>query len=160
MRIFVFSDSHTDVINMAHIIEKGSPDMVFHLGDHLKDALELIDMYPALPFKCVKGNTDFYGPDTQELFFELLGKRFLLAHGHLYGVKTGLARYKAHAKALGADIALFGHTHIPLLETDGDRIIMNPGRSGRFLNNFSPVSYGVLELEAAGEIKAKIVIAE
>lgn len=147
MKILVFSDSHGDVAHMVDITAREKPDAVMHLGDHIKDAMELEELYPAIRFYCVKGNTDFYGPDTAERFFELMGVTFLLAHGHQYGVKTGLKRYREHAHALGADIALYGHTHIPHMEDYQGGIIMNPGRIGRFLHNDNPPSYGVIHLE-------------
>ena len=65
--------------------------------------------------------------------------RLFLTHGHLFGVKSGMSRLRLEANRVGANIALFGHTHRPFLEEDGGVWYMNPGaaRSGR---------YGVIEI--------------
>lgn len=41
-------------------------------------------------------------------------KKLFAAHGHRYSVKSGYERIAAHAAKLGADIVLFGHTHISM----------------------------------------------
>ena len=71
---------------------------------------------------------------------ELGGVRLFLTHGHLFGVKSGMSRLKLEADRVGADIALFGHTHRPFLEEDGGVWYMNPGaaRDGH---------YGVIEMK-------------
>ena len=39
--------------------------------------------------------------------------KLFVTHGHAYGVKSGLGRLAERAKTLGADVVLYGHTHIP-----------------------------------------------
>ena len=77
---------------------------------------------------------------AETILTELGGVRLFLTHGHLFGVKSGMSRLKLEADRVGADIALFGHTHRPFLEEDGGVWYMNPGaaRDGR---------YGVIEMK-------------
>ena len=42
---------------------------------------------------------------------------------------------------MGADIMLFGQTHVPLVENDGTLLLLNPGSIG----DRSHPTYGVLE---------------
>ena len=65
----------------------------------------------------------------------------LIAHGHTMHVKYGLLSAQYRAQEMGADILLFGHTHVPLVENDGKLILLNPGSIG----DRSHPTYGVLE---------------
>ena len=131
MKILVFSDSHGDVDSMAGIISKEKPDQVLHLGDHERDARALQARFPALDFRLVSGNTDIAPEAQTEQVFEADGVRFFMTHGHVYGVKNGLLRLKLKAQSVGAALALFGHTHQPLLEQSGGVWLLNPGRAGK-----------------------------
>lgn len=127
MKLLVVSDSHHSLGYIYDAIELEMPDAVIHLGDHQGDAEDLSCAFEAIPFYTVPGNCDYgsIDPDTRLLAFE--GVRFFLTHGHRYGVKSGLTRLWLAAKQAGADIALYGHTHIPSdTEKDGIRMI-NPG---------------------------------
>ena len=44
-------------------------------------------------------------------------KGLLLTHGHRYSVKSGYDALLARAVEVGADIVVFGHTHVPFLKT-------------------------------------------
>ena len=84
---------------------------------------------PKLPFCLVPGNCDGWGaavPVKKQI--NLAGKSILLSHGHRWGVKSGYDTAIADARAVGADILLFGHTHIPLCRQLEDGLwMMNPG---------------------------------
>jgi putative phosphoesterase len=78
----------------------------------------------------VAGNCDFGGLDDPEQLIELRGVRILMMHGHTRNVKaTGMSAYYA-AREMGADVLLYGHTHIPLVDFDGTLYTMNPGAAG------------------------------
>ncbi len=150
MRILVFSDSHSDVDSCIDVIERiKGVDMVLHAGDCLRDALTLERAYPDMDIRCVAGNCDF-GIDDKELIIETEGKRIFLTHGDLYGVKTGYSRISYKAEEIGADIAVFGHSHIPLCEEYGSVMLLNPG-SIRYSR-----TYGVIEIED-GELRACVI---
>ena len=121
----------------AAILEQ--PDALMHLGDHVQDAQELSYALDTVEFYMVKGNCDFGAQAPETIFTELGGARLFLTHGHLFGVKSGLERLRCEAKRLGAQAALFGHTHRAFLEEADGVWYLNPGaaRDGR---------YGVIEI--------------
>ena len=66
-------------------------------------------------------------------------------HGHMYGVKYDLDTLADAAAARGAEVALFGHSHIPHAEQRGNVFLFNPGSCGRCYTG--PDTYGLLTLE-------------
>lgn len=140
MDILVFSDSHRSLAGMYQAIELHRPQQVIHLGDLLEDAREVACAYPALPFCTVPGNCDGWTTQPLKKQITLAGRQLLLSHGHLWGVKRGLEAAIADARAAGADILLFGHTHRALCRQLEDGLwVMNPGASRS--------SYGLIQLQ-------------
>ena len=75
-----------------------------------------------LPFYSVRGNCDYslHGidfPCPEECLTSIGGHLAFLTHGADYGVKGGIGRLVFAAASKGAEIALFGHTHLPFLQT-------------------------------------------
>lgn len=129
--MMVLSDSH----GRRRVIEKLSPlfaenDYIVHLGDGASDMREVTEQYPEKVY-AVKGNCDF-SRGINELVLEAEGVRFLLCHGHAYGVKTDLSRLVAHAKSLGCAVALYGHTHRAAIEEMDGVTCINPGSAGAY----------------------------
>ena len=142
MKIVVLSDSHRCIQYMLDAIEKERPNCVIHLGDHSDDTDELRRCYPMLPILSVKGNCDF-DPNCKELAIaEYGGIRIMAAHGHKYGVKSGLLRFVYAAKENQVHVALFGHTHSAYCEHYDGIWILNPGSCGYC----SCPSYGLIEI--------------
>ncbi|MCX7714360.1 MAG: metallophosphoesterase [Clostridia bacterium] len=143
MRILAFSDSHHHIngcIKVINAIEK--VDMILHAGDCNRDAEDLAALYPHIEIKYVQGNNDF-DRKPKELCFEAGGKKIFLTHGHLYRVKTDF-EYETlieKAKHENADLAVFGHTHIPYSNTFGSLNLLNPG-SICYCG-----TYGIIEIE-------------
>lgn len=141
MRILVFSDSHSDVNSCIDVIEKiCGVDMVIHCGDYLRDALAIEKAYPNIDIRYVAGNCDLKS-DKKEEIIEAEGKKILISHGDLYGVKSGYMRMNYRAQECDVDAVVFGHTHIPYCEKIDDITMLNPG-SIRYSQ-----SYGVIEIE-------------
>lgn len=142
MKILVFSDSHRSLSGMYAAIDLHRPQQVIHLGDMISDAEEVAEHYPKLPFCMVPGNCDGWMisvPLKKQITLE--GKSILLSHGHRWEVKSGYSLAIADARAVGADILLFGHTHNPLCEQLEDGLwMMNPGAARS--------SYGLIEIES------------
>ena len=129
MKILVLSDSHGAVDRCAQCVEALQPDHVLHLGDCIRDAWRLQERFPALPMDAVPGNCD-WGVDAQaerERLLELGGVRLLMMHGHTRHVKLGHLAACYVARELGAQVLLFGHTHRPLVDFDGQLWVLNPG---------------------------------
>lgn len=152
MKILVFSDSHKAIGNMYDAIEAERPDRVIHLGDHLRDAQDLACAFEPLDILYVPGNCDYACNEPQSILADIEGVRVFLTHGHLFGVKTGLARLEEEARRLGANLALFGHTHRPLCDNKGDLFLINPGSCGM---GTSQPTYAVILIEN-GQLSCQI----
>lgn len=156
MRIGVLSDSHGRLGNLSRAMEKIGPvDAWVHLGDYARDA-ERIAEETGLPVHAVPGNCDWgvRGP-LERLWEPEPGVRILLTHGHTYGVKSDLLRLRYRAEELSCGAVLFGHTHIPLLDRQGDLLILNPGTlSGPY--GGQRASCAVLMIEEGGGLQAKL----
>ena len=144
MKILVFSDSHGALPPMLRAVERESPDLLVHLGDGWRDAEKLGARHPEIPLIQVAGNCDFQPDAPRERVLTPLGKRILLCHGHLYGVKDSLMRAGEAAQERQLDAFLFGHTHTPLVSRRGRTLFLNPGSIGDPRQPF----YGVLTLDA------------
>ena len=147
MKILVISDTHNFISDVVSLIETLNPDYVIHLGDMCDDCERLEETFPHKLIISVRGNNDYYDQKyPYERFFELGGKKIFMCHGHKYNVKATLSRLMYKGEELGADIILYGHTHIAYLEQADDKIVMNPG---------SMHTYGIIEIED-GKAEARI----
>ncbi|MGE5328177.1 MAG: metallophosphoesterase [Deltaproteobacteria bacterium] len=127
MKVIVFSDSHGKTDAMIDIISNNNADKIIHLGDLVKDAEMLEYEYPDCEVISVAGNNDWYSNQPTECLLELEGKKVLVTHGNHYGVKNGVAKITERARKIGADIVLFGHTHIPYESYSDNILLLNPG---------------------------------
>ncbi len=152
MKILVLSDSHREEANLLRAAELEKPDAVIHLGDHASDAEVLLRAYPRLPVCRVRGNCDRFETDVQdEAVIEWEGVKILVTHGHRYHVKSGLLTLCYAAIQAGAQIALFGHTHMPYCEESDGLWLLNPGACGRLFP-----SYGIIEIKN-GAVQCRVM---
>ncbi len=131
---------------MIAAITGEKPDLCFFLGDGERDLQLVQERFPELAIHAVRGNCDLRSALPSFLVCMVGGKRFFLTHGHLYHVKHDpeLSDLSRAAKENTADIVLFGHTHIPYIQSLDGICIMNPGSIG----SFSEASYGVIEISS------------
>lgn len=128
MRIVAFSDSHHNVSALKRICAvQQQADLFLHLGDAQGDIELLQRTLPGLPLSWVRGNCDLTASGPAELVLEVEGARILALHGHTLSVKHGLAMLSRRAAETGADVVLFGHTHVPFCEYREGRWFLNPG---------------------------------
>ena len=129
MKALVFSDSHNTVWLMNELTEKykSKTDCIIHLGDCTEDMEDIKHKYPRLPIYQVSGNNDYDSLFPSERVISLGGRRIYMTHGHRQRVYYNTDRLYYSAVQEQADIALFGHTHVPYLENEGGILIMNPG---------------------------------
>lgn len=145
MRIIVTSDCHKRPNNLLDIIERHieTTDLFINLGDS-KFALDnALLLYPDLKIERVRGNCDSDAPFPASRTITVDGKLILFTHGHPYYVKHGYEIIEQKAKEIGADICLFGHTHIPYIAYKDNIHYMNPGavRDG---------FYGIIDITPSG----------
>ncbi|MBE6655348.1 MAG: YfcE family phosphodiesterase [Ruminococcaceae bacterium] len=153
LEILIFSDSHGDTARMRKVI-RSHPDAkhVLFCGDGLRDVDALETELKGIVFLSVKGNCDglFTHFDTPcERLITLSGRKLLMMHGHTHGVKGSYGVAASHAASEGAEILLFGHTHIPYegrIEVNGKCVhLFNPGSIGT-----NKYSYGILTFRENG----------
>ena len=132
MKVAVFSDTHGVTIPMVRAVRKFEPDALVHLGDYDRDASVLLREFRELPLYNVSGNCDWepLAPNVRVVSFGPV--MAFLTHGHLYHVDYGRVDSLVYAaQEAGAQLALFGHTHIPLQEDLGGVKVVNPGTAGK-----------------------------
>lgn len=147
MRLGIISDTHG--LLRPEVFEAFSGvDHILHAGD--VGPLELLTELEALaPVTAVYGNTD--GGDVRARLprvaqVELDGFNIVVTHGDQFG--RGVKAEQLHQAFPDADIIVYGHSHIPLLElTDVVVTVMNPGAAGPRRFDI-PASVGIMELEA------------
>jgi putative phosphoesterase len=102
-------------------------ELVLHAGD-VGGRDVLVELAAIAPVRAVYGNTDDRGQPglAAEIGLRIDGLTIHVSHGHEVGQPTPerlLARYDA-------DVLIYGHTHRPLIERSGGRLVVNPGAAG------------------------------
>ena len=139
----VFSDIHGDRMSLQKLKKIAErADGVFFAGDGYSMVKEL----DSSKLYAVGGNCDFKG--GAEVIAEIDGVRILLTHGHMYGVKSSLLSLTMRARELDCSVAIFGHTHEPLLSYENGILLINPGAS----SGYGRKSYAFMHIEN-GDIK-------
>ena len=149
MKILVFSDSHKVIQPMRDAIRLHNPDYVIHLGDHAADAETLRQEFPLLPIVGVPGNCDIPSAPLQHKA-NYDGVLILMSHGHIWNVKHNYLPAVLAGRQAGANVVLFGHTHIPFCEQMEDGMwVMNPGsiRDGSYYGILTPGNAPLCRLE-------------
>lgn len=127
MHIGVVSDSHGSLSSLERALEVVQPiDLLLHAGDYCRDAKAFAKKH-RLHVETVCGNCDMQFNTAEERVLHLMGHTVLLTHGHRYNVKRTLDELCSRAQKLEADVCVFGHSHVPLLEKIGDCLFLNPG---------------------------------
>ena len=127
MLVAVVSDTHgiEEYINkVKRVIKKA--DVLIHLGDNITDLQQLSEGFNGEIYG-VRGNCDFENSTPRELLIEIEDKKLLVTHGDRYNVKSSIDSLYYSSLEKEANIALFGHTHIPLIIEQGGVMFINPG---------------------------------
>lgn len=153
-KLVVISDSHNSTDAIRRIL-KAEPviDAVIFLGDGLRDLERALAFRPKLRVYSVAGNCDFGALEPIDGLAAFDKVLVFYTHGHMYGVKYTLGTIADAAAARGADVALFGHTHLPVAEQCGSVFLFNPGSCGRCYTG--PNTYGLLTLDNGKVISAE-----
>lgn len=129
MRVLIISDTHRNHTLLPAILDNEGPfDMLIHCGD-LEGEEEIIFNMTGPECACimVPGNNDFFSVLPKERAFNIEGFNIWVTHGHNYYVSMDLSVLKDEAKARGMHIAMFGHTHKPVVEYMDGVYLVNPG---------------------------------
>lgn len=150
MKVIVVSDTHGKNDNYFKLIEMHNPDMIIHCGDVEGSEYALTEAANC-PVYMVKGNNDFFSELPKELEVQVENFKVWVTHGHTYGVSVGCGYIKEEASSRGANIVLFGHTHMPLIDKEGDVIAINPGSLSYPRQPGRQPSFAILETDRFGE---------
>lgn len=156
MKILIVSDTHRQNGNLCQaLLDEGPVDMLLHLGD-VEGSEDYIHHIAGCPVEIVSGNNDFFSRLPREREIMLGGYRVLMTHGHYYQVSLSLNYLREEARQRGVDIAMFGHTHRPVLEQEEGLTILNPGSISYPRQEGRQPSYMVMELEDDGEVRYQV----
>ena len=133
--IVVVADSHSAPHkDAADLIARLRPQAILHAGD--VGLLTVLDELESIaPTHAVRGNIDGHDgglPDELVLDIGTIGRRrlrILMVHIGLNGVRLR-SPIRERARACHADLVVCGHSHIPLIGTDGGVTVLNPGSFG------------------------------
>lgn len=146
MKLLVLSDSHAGLSFMRRCIRCVRPDAMIHLGDYFDDGVSMAEENPHIVMHQVPGNCDrnrmirFY---PEVLCYEIFGVKVYMTHGHNQKVKLGRGALLHQARAAGAEVVLYGHTHCAeCYREDDGLLVMNPGSCGSYSG-----SAGLIEIE-------------
>ena len=158
MKILIISDTHGNLNNLYTVLEREKPiDNLLHLGDVSRDDDEIRAIADcACAF--VRGNCDWCSDERDSRDFGLLGHNVHMEHGHM--LPDSFAGIAAKAKNIGADIMMYGHTHVPLIYRYKDVYIINPGSLSKPRQSDHRPSYIIMNIEAGQEPEFEIKYAD
>lgn len=131
MIIAVVSDTHRSYYDIQQFLVKTSAaDLIIHLGDNVVDA-ELIKENFNGKILSVSGNCDFSSFVPSEKIEIIEGFKFFITHGHKYDVKYNLLGLKDKALEIGANVVLYGHSHISQIVYEEGMWFINPGSAAQ-----------------------------
>lgn len=128
MKVLIVSDNHGRLKQIKSLLKQVAPiDLMIHLGD-IGDGADHIKYIAPCPVEMVAGNTDFFYINMAKEKILQIGKfKVMITHGHEYGVNYSTSSIEEAAIKNKADIVMFGHTHVPMIDTKGKVSLINPG---------------------------------
>ena len=148
-RVLAFSDSHGSTRQIISALEEQpEAEYALFLGDGAESFSELSPAFPEMRFYAVCGNCDRWSDLPAFRVVSIAGKKIYMTHGHTEGVKYAMGTLIKQALAHGAEVALYGHTHISSVNYIDGLHIVNPGsvsrpRAGR-------AGYAVIDITDGG----------
>lgn len=178
LRVGVVSDTHVpDRMSALHPellagLRSRQVSLILHAGDISSDAV-LAELAEVAPVKATFGNRDWAMKERLPWVsrMELGGVSLALMHGHgswwhyfwdkwVYvarGYQIGRYQRLVMKAAPDARVIIFGHTHHAENVWIGEQLLFNPGSASRGFTAQDMPSYGVLEINARGEVKGEII---
>ena len=133
MLVGIISDTHGDAAAIERVAAHPAAQRAavwLHAGDVAPDAGYLEKLLSKKVY-AVAGNCDWPNPNVKdECVLTLAGHKIFLTHGHSYGVRYTTGLFRDAALAVGADIAVYGHTHV-VERSIGVLTVLNPGSAAR-----------------------------
>ena len=150
MKILIVSDTHGSLHNFDTVIEREKEvDMLLHLGDVEGDD-DYMEAVMDCPVHIVGGNNDYFSRLPGEMEIRIGSHKVFLTHGHGYHVSVDTRRLKQAARARGADIVMYGHTHRPEIDLEDDVKVINPGSLSYPRQAGRKATYVIMEIGNTG----------
>ena len=156
MKILIVSDTHRRNDSYVALCSREAPlDMVVHCGD-IEGSEYLIQKAAGCETHMVMGNNDFFSELPREEIFDIGPYKVWLTHGHNYYVSMSNEYLKEEAVSRGVDIVMYGHTHKPVIDKDGDIWAVNPGSLTYPRQEGRRPSYIIMTVDDEGKIGFEI----
>lgn len=148
-RYDVISDTHGH-LSKRLLAELEGADVIVHAGD-ICSASDYLRLCGIAPVQMCLGNNDWqsdYGP---------MAKKRKVFFGS--GLKWMVCHYRQRLSLTMCDVAVFGHTHVPLLERDEwtGTLVMNPGSPTSPRMSGPTMGRIVVDEDSAQVVSAQIV---
>jgi len=152
MKILIVSDTHGRDRNLLQTLQKvGHIDLMIHLGDICGSEKYIKSIAPC-PVEMVCGNNDFFINLPKEKVIMIGDYSVFLTHGHKYGVYFGTGPIKEAARIRQADIVMFGHTHVPLIDLNDNVWAINPGSLSLPRQSGGTPTYIIMDIDRMGKV--------
>jgi len=167
--ILVISDSHGGIAPLAAALKWArSPscaytfDKAVFLGDGFNDLTDACERAGvSVHWEAVQGNVDYPSSAYDKKILDIPAKnsafpsrKLFLSHGNRYRVKEEYKTIAVIARNMGAEAALFGHTHIPYCKTVDGIFLLNPGSIACPRSRLG-CTFAVLECPDSGPLRAR-----
>jgi uncharacterized protein len=159
LKIAVIADTHTQ--GPSRPVPSGAwpyletADHILHAGD-VCDPVLLDELKALAPVTVVMGNCDSFDVRdwgaTDEAMLELGGVPIAMLHDS--GGRDG-RRARMRKRFRGARVVVFGHSHLPVSEDDGELLLLNPG-SPTWKRKAPFTSMGLLWIEN-GDVEGEVI---
>jgi putative phosphoesterase len=150
LRLVVVADTHSAPHpETTKHLRSQSPDAILHAGDI--GSLAVLDELEAIaPVFAVRGNVDVRAPSVPDILtLDVVAGDALLLRILLMHIAVDGPRLRADAGRLArsrdASLVVCGHSHVPLIASDGELSVFNPGSVGprRFQ---LPILFGTIDV--------------
>ncbi len=157
VKIGVISDTHygpeTGLPDNIKTAFEGA-ELILHAGD-INFPKVLRELSALAPVEAVLGNTDPLELDLpQEKDLQINGVCLTMTHGG--GTPLGLED-RLGDRISGADVIVYGHTHVPRNHWKEDVLFFNPGSASLSKSPEWGCTVGMLEISDQGEINGRII---
>jgi putative phosphoesterase len=152
MKILVVSDTHGRERYLYDTLQRVKPiDLLIHLGD-FEGGEEYIRSIVSCPVEFVSGNNDFSSELPREKFVRIGRYTVMMTHGHRYGVSYDTGAIWEAAIINHADIVMFGHTHIPMINRNAGIWLINPGSLSLPRQEGRIPTFVIMDIDSKGEV--------
>lgn len=128
-------------------------ELLLHAGDFIKDA-EKLEERLNIKVEAVVGNCDYPRTSPEERIIEVDNCRIYMTHGHIFEPHDFFNDIMKRSKEKGANLVVFGHTHLATSFEEEGIFFLNPGSIS--MPRMKGPTYGIIEINE-GKINTEIL---